>query len=202
MSKNYVIALGREFCSGGREIGKMLAKRLGINYYDNIELRARAKEFGIDEGIFEMFDEQPTRSFLFSLVMDPYAIDNAVNSGKVIEAQRKVIEKAAEQGSCVIVGRRADKILEEREDINVVSVFIGADIDDRVKRYIESTEIKDAKAARRTIERKDRERASYYNYLGDGRWGRAGNYTMCFSTSKMDKEKICDIICDYVNKLD
>lgn len=202
MSKNYVIALGREFCSGGREIGKMLAKRLGINYYDNIELRARAKEFGIDEGIFEMFDEQPTRSFLFSLVMDPYAIDNAVNSGKVIEAQRKVIEKAAEQGSCVIVGRRADKILEDRDDINVVSVFIGADIDDRVKRYIESTEIKDAKAARRTIERKDRERASYYNYLGDGRWGRAGNYTMCFSTSKMDKEKICDIICDYVNKLD
>ncbi len=202
MSKNYVIALGREFCSGGREIGKMLAKRLGINYYDNIELRARAKEFGIDEGIFEMFDEQPTRSFLFSLVMDPYAIDNAVNSGKVIEAQRKVIEKAAEQGSCVIVGRRADKILEDRDDINVVSVFIGADIDDRVKRYIESTEIKDAKAARRTIERKDRERASYYNYLGDGRWGRAGNYTICFSTSKMDKEKICDIICDYINKLD
>lgn len=202
MAKNYVIALGREFCSGGREIGKMLAKRLGINYYDNIELRDRAKEFGIDEGIFDMFDEQPTRSFLFSLVMDPYSIDNAVNSGKVIEAQRKAIEKAAEQGSCVIVGRRADKILEQRDDINVVSVFIGADIDDRMKTYIENADPKDAKSARRIIERKDRERASYYNYLGDGRWGRAGNYTMCFSTSKMDKEAICDIICNYVNTLE
>lgn len=202
MSKNYIIALGREFCSGGKDIGKMLAKRLGINYYDSDELRLRAKEFGIDEGIFEMFDEQPTRSFLFSLVMDPYAIDNAVNSGKVVEAQRKVIEKAAEHGPCVIVGRRADKILEQREDLNVVSVFIGADIEDRVKTFMENSDVKDARSARKIIERKDRERASYYNYLGDGHWGRAGNYTMCFSTSKMDKDTICDIICNYVESLD
>lgn len=70
-----------------------------------------------------MFDEQPTRSFLYSIMMDPYAIDNAVNSGKVIEAQRRVIESAAAEGSCVIVGRRADKILEDKEDINLVSVL-------------------------------------------------------------------------------
>lgn len=202
MAKNYVIALGREFCSGGREIGKMLAERLGIHYYDDNLLRAKSKELGVDEGVFEMFDEQPTRSFLFSIMMDPYAIDNAVNSGKVIEAQRKVIETAADEGSCVIVGRRADKILEERDDINLVSVFIGADIDDRIKRYLESGESQDSKGARRLIERKDRERASYYNYLGDGKWGRAGNYTMCFSTSKMSKEKICDMICNYVESLD
>ena len=66
----------------------------------------------------------------------------------------------------------------------------------------ESKEAKDAKSVRRLIERKDRERASYYNYLGDGKWGRAGNYTMCFSTSKISKEKICDTICNYIKTLD
>ena len=81
--KKYAICIGREFCSGGREIGKMLAKRLGIAYYDEIELRDRSRDLGIEDGIFEMFDEQPTRSFLFSVVMDPYSIDSAVNSGRI-----------------------------------------------------------------------------------------------------------------------
>ena len=95
--KKYAICIGREFCSGGREIGKMLAKRLGIAYYDEIELRDRSRDLGIEDGIFEMFDEQPTRSFLFSVVMDPYSIDSAVNSGRVLEAQRKVIESATDE---------------------------------------------------------------------------------------------------------
>lgn len=201
MSKKYVIALGREYASGGREIGKMLASRLGINYYDNNELRKKAKELGVEEGVFEMFDEQPTRSFLFSVAMDPYSLDNALNSGKVIEAQRKIIISAAEKGPCVIVGRRADKILEDVEGLEVVSVFIGADMEDRIKRFMESGEATVGRNIQRFIERKDRERASYYNYLGDGKWGKASNYTMCFSTSKISKEKICDIVCAYVNTL-
>lgn len=201
MNKKYVIAIGREFACGGREIGKMLSERLGINYYDDVELRKSAKELGVEDGVFEMFDEQPTRSFLFSLAMDPYALDNAVNGGKVIEAQRKIILSAAEKGPCVIVGRRADKILEDVDGVEVVSVFIGADMEDRIARYIDSGEAQSNKNVRRFIERKDRERASYYNYLGDGKWGRASNYTMCFSTSKISKERICDIICEYVKSL-
>ena len=70
--KKYVIAIGREYCSGGKEIGKKVAERLGIAYFDKDELRERSRELGVDEGLFEMFDEQPTRSFLFSVVMDPY----------------------------------------------------------------------------------------------------------------------------------
>lgn len=201
MNKKYVIAIGREFACGGREIGKMLSERLGINYYDDVELRKSAKELGVEDGVFEMFDEQPTRSFLFSLAMDPYALDNAVNGGKVIEAQRKIILSAAEKGPCVIVGRRADKILEDVDGVEVVSVFIGADMEDRIARYIDSGKAQSNKNVRRFIERKDRERASYYNYLGDGKWGRASNYTMCFSTSKISKERICDIICEYVKSL-
>ncbi len=199
--KKYAICIGREFCSGGREIGKMLAEKLGIAYYDEIELRDRSRDLGIEDGIFEMFDEQPTRSFLFSVVMDPYSIDSAVNSGRVLEAQRKVIESAADEGPCVIVGRRADKILEDMEDVEVVSVFIGSDMEDRIERFMQSDQVDKPRNVRRYIEQKDRERSSYYNFLGDGKWGRAANYTMCFSTSKMDKEKICDIICNYVNEL-
>ena len=195
--KDYVICIGRQFCSGGRQVGKMLAERLGIDYYDAQSLRDKAKEIGIEEGIFDMFDEKPTRSFLFSVVMDPYAIDSAVNEGKVVEAQRRVMAQAADKGPCVIVGRRADKILEN--DYNVVSIFIGADMEHRIARYLEQETVGE-KAARRFIERKDRERASYYNYVGDGKWSRADNYAMCFNTSKLDKEKIVDIIVDYIHE--
>jgi cytidylate kinase len=133
---------------------------------------------------------------LFDAVSEPFAVDVAVNEGKVIEAQRTVINDAAKQGSCVIVGRRADKILAENQ--NVVSIFIGANIDDRIARYQEKEEEK-VRFPRRFIERKDRERASYYNYFGDGGWGKADNYTMCFSTSKISQQEIVKIIVDYIN---
>ncbi len=200
MKDHYIIAIGRQFASGGREIGHMLADRLGIGFYDSEALRTEAKELGIEDGIFDLFDEKPTRSFLFSVVMDPYAIDSAVNSGKVIEAQRKVIQSAADRGPCVIVGRRADKILEDNKEETVISVFIAADIEDRIARFLERENMSE-KQARKFIDRKDKERASYYNYFFDGKWGRADNYTMCFSTSKMSKDKICDIIIDYIENL-
>ena len=200
MKDHYIIAIGRQFASGGREIGHMLADRLGIGFYDSEALRAEAKELGIEDGIFDLFDEKPTRSFLFSVVMDPYAIDSAVNSGKVIEAQRKVIQSAADRGPCVIVGRRADKILEDNKEETVISVFIAADIEDRIARFLERENMSE-KQARKFIDRKDKERASYYNYFFDGKLGRADNYTMCFSTSKMSKDKICDIIIDYIENL-
>ncbi len=195
--KDFVICIGRQYLSGGKDIGKMLADRLGVAFYDSAMLRGKAKEIGIEEGIFDMFDEKPTRSFLFNAVMDPYSIDSAVNEGKVIEAQRRVILDAASKGSCVIVGRRADKIIEDDE--RVISIFIGADIEDRIARYLEDNKVTE-RNARRAVERKDRERASYYNYFGDGDWGRANNYTMCFSSSRMSREQIVDMICHYLDK--
>lgn len=195
--KNYVITIGRQFASGGREIGRMLADQLGIAFYDAPHLREKAKEMGVDEGIFNLYDEKPSRSFLFSAAMDPYSVNSAVSEGRVIEAQRKVITNAVNEGSCIIVGRRADKILEDNE--NLVSIFIGADMQDRIARYLEN-EGTNLKNAKRFIERMDKERASYYNYCGDGGWGNACNYTMCFNTSKISKEKIVEIVCSYVNE--
>ena len=195
--KDFVICIGRQYLSGGKDIGKMLADKLGVAFYDSAMHREKAKEIGIEEGIFDMFDEKPTKSFLFNAVMDPYSIDSAVNEGKVIEAQRRVILDAASKGSCVIVGRRADKIIEDDE--RVISIFIGADVEDRVAKYLEENKVTE-RNAKRAVERKDRERASYYNYFGDGAWGRANNYTMCFSSSKMSKEQIVDMICCYLEK--
>lgn len=197
--KNYVITIGREFASGGKEIGRMLAQKLGVAFYDSALLKENAKKHGIEDAVFDMFDEKPTKSLLFSAVMDPYAIDNAFNEGKVLEAQRKVICDAADNGPCVIVGRRADKILSDRE--NVVSVFIGADMQDRIENYLKKDGAVE-RGAKRYIERIDRERASYYNYFGDGKWGRADNYTMCFNTSKMSREEIVNIIAAYINSKD
>lgn len=197
--KNYVITIGREFASGGKEIGRMLAQKLNIDFYDSKLLKENAKQHGIEDAIFDMFDEKPTKSLLFSAVMDPYAIDNAFNEGKVLEAQRKVICDAADKGSCVIVGRRADKILSDRE--NVVSIFIGADMQDRIENYLKRDGAVE-RGAKRYIERIDRERASYYNYFGDGKWGRADNYTMCFNTSKMSRESIVNIIAEYIQSVD
>lgn len=195
--KNYVITIGREHSSGGKRIGQMLAKRLNVDFYDAKLLREKARESGLDEGLFDMFDEQPTRSFLFSLVMDPYAIDTAVSEGKVIEAQRKVICAAADKGPCVIVGRRADKILDDRD--NVLKIFISADIEDRIKNYQKIDGVPD-KVARKLLERRDKERAAYYNYFGDGKWGQASNYDMCFNTSKLSPDEIVDIICNYLGE--
>ena len=197
--KDYIICIGRQYLSGGKDIGKMLADKLGVAFYDSVMLREKAKELGIEEGIFDMFDEKPTKSFLFNAVMDPYSIDSAVNEGKVIEAQRKVILDAASKGSCVIVGRRADKIIEDDE--RVISIFIGADIEERIAKYLEDNKVTE-RNARRAVERKDRERASYYNYFGDGAWGRANNYTMCFSSSRMTKEQIVEMICHYLEKME
>jgi cytidylate kinase len=194
--KDYVITIGRQFASGGTDIAKELANRLGIEFYDAELLCERAKEIGIEEGIFNAFDERPSQSFLFSMVMNPYAIDNSINEAKLIEAQRKVICDASNKSSCVIVGRRADKILEDYD--NLVSIFISADIDDRVKKYLENP-TENVRNPRRYVERKDKERSSYYNYFGDGTWGKADNYTMCFSTSKMSKDDIVDIIVKYIN---
>lgn len=194
--KNYVITIGRQFASGGREIGRMLADRLSIAFYDAPHLREKAKEIGVDEGVFNLYDEKPSRSFLFSAAMDPYSVNSAVSEGRVIEAQRKVITNAVSAGACVIVGRRADKILEDNE--NLVSIFISADMQDRIARYLQRDGA-NARTAKRFIEKMDKERASYYNYCDDGGWGKADNYSMCFNTSKMDKKEIVEIICSYVN---
>ena len=137
--ENYIITIGRQYGSGGHEIGEKLAERLGIKFYDNSLIDRVSKESGLCKEIIMEHDEKPTSSFLYNLVTDPYSI--SFNRGSVTDmpygqkiflAQFDTVKKIANEGSCVIVGRCADYILKDYE--NLVRLFIYADKDFRLDR--------------------------------------------------------------------
>ena len=198
-----IITIGRQYGSGGYEIGKKLATDLGVELYDKEMLKRAAKESGLCEELFETHDEKPTNSFLYSLVMDTYSLgyssgtyaDMPINH-KVFLAQFDAIKKIAEEKSCVIVGRCADYVL--REHPNVVNVFICAPMEDKIKRAIEYYGIKPEKAASYIV-KKDKKRKGYYNFYTDMDWGKASNYDLCIN-SRIGIEGCVDTIVDYTKR--
>jgi len=199
MSKtNTIVTIGREFGSAGREIGGHLAERLGIKLYDKEMLDRAAKESGICQELFETHDEKPTNSFLYSLVMDTYSMgyssgsyaDMPINH-KVFLAQFDAIKKIADEGSCILVGRCADYALEDYE--NVISVFIHADLNDRIRRISRKYDLTDAKA-RELILKTDKKRGSYYNYFTNKKWSDAQSYDFCLCSSELGIKGTADAI--------
>lgn len=195
---NTIITIGRQYGSAGKEIGERLAREYGIPFYDKEMLTRAAKESGICEELFESHDEKPTNSFLYSLVMDTYSM--GYNSGalgemplnhKVFLAQFDAIKKIAMEGPCVMVGRCADYALDEMD--HVMSVFIRADMDARIRRVARLYELTDAKA-KDTIQKADKKRASYYNYFTNKRWGDAESYDFCLSSSELGVEGTVEAI--------
>lgn len=198
---NFVITIGRELGSGGRDIGKLVADKLGINYYDKELISVVAKESGFCEEFILQHDEVPARSFLYSLVMGTsgYGNGNFVNNmpleQKVFLAQFDAIKKVAKEGSCVIVGRCADYALEDFD--NVFSIFVHAPIDYRVKRVSNRRNIS-INQADDLVNKTDKKRASYYNYYTNKKWGQSASYDLSIDGSMLDKEHIADIIVDIV----
>ena len=189
---NTVITIGRQYGSGGREIGKKLAEYFDIAYYDNELLSRAAKESGFCEEMLENHDERPTSSFLYNLVMDTYSFGyNASHfvdmpiSHKVFLAQFDTIKKIASEGPCVIVGRCADYALNDMK--NCVHIFIYGDEDTKVKRIMKKYDM-DAAKAKDTCIKKDRQRQSYYNYYSSKKWGRADSYDLCINSSDLGVE--------------
>lgn len=199
---NAVYTIGREFGSGGMAIGKALAERLGINFYDKELLQRAAKDSGFCQEIFENHDEKPTNSFLYSLVMDTYSagsyssapfLDMPLNH-KVFLAQFESIKKIAEQESCVIVGRCADYALADNPDC--INVFIHAESEDRIKWISKRLNITESKA-KDTIQKKDKQRASYYNYYTSKKWGDSRSYDLSLNTSKLSVDDCVEMIIKY-----
>ena len=195
---NTIITIGREFGSGGCEIGHKLAEKLGIKCYDKDMLDLAAKESGICQEIFESHDEKPTNSFLYSLVMDTYSFGYSSGSytdmplnHKVFLAQFDAIKKIADEGPCILVGRCADYALEEYD--NVLSIFIHADLDARVRRIARIYDLTDAKA-KELIVKTDKKRSSYYNYYSNKRWGDVNSYDMCLNSSMLGIEGTAEAI--------
>lgn len=202
MSIGTVITIGRQYGSGGRYVGKLLAEKLGIPYYDKEILSLAAKESGICEEIFEEYDEKATKSFLFSLVTgmqfhgEPgnLYMDMPLNH-KIFLAQFDTIKRIASQGPCVIVGRCGDYVL--RENPAAVNVFIYGDMASRVKRVTAHYGV-DPEKAEDTIRKTDKQRASYYNYYAAGKWSDIENYNLCVDTGAVGVDGAVELIESFV----
>ena len=189
MGNNLVITIGRQCGSGGKLIGEKLAKELGVKCYDKELLTRAAKESGMSEALFESHDEKPTNSFLYSLVMDSYAMGYATSSymdmpinHKIFLAQFETIKKIAREESCVIVGRCADYALADNP--NLISVFIVAEDEDKIARIMETNDLK-ADKAKDIMIKTDKRRSGYYNYYSSKRWGDVRSYDLCINSSKL-----------------
>ncbi len=197
-----VITIGRQFGSGGREIGEKLSKAYGINFYDRELLARAAKESGFCEEILQNHDERPTNSFLYNLVIDTYSfgynssafVDMPI-SQKVFLAQFDTIKKVADEGPCVIVGRCADYALDGRD--NVINLFIYADDDFKIKRVMDIYDL-DENKARDMINKKDKQRQSYYNYYTNRKWGKADTYDLCINSSVLGVDGSVKLIKQFV----
>ncbi len=203
---NQIYTIGREFGSGGYTVAKLLSERLGIKLYDKELLAQAAKDSGFCEEILENHDEKPTSSFLYSLVMDTYSggnyssapfLDMPLNH-KVFLAQFDTIKKIAERESCVIVGRCADYALASYPDC--LNIFVHADMDDRIKRISIRENITENKA-KDMIQKRDKQRASYYNYYTCKKWGDSRSYDLTLNTSKIPLEECVDLILEYRKKM-
>ena len=195
---NTIITIGRQFGSAGREIGKLVSDHYGIPFYDKDLLSRAAKESGFCEEMIEVHDERPTSSFLYNLVMDTYSFGyNASSfvdmpiSHKIFLAQFDTIKKIADEGPCVIVGRCADYALIDRD--NVLNLFIYADKDSRIKRIMNRFDLNEQKA-KDMMNKKDKQRQSYYNYYSSKKWGHADSYDLCINSALLGIEGTRDLI--------
>ncbi len=192
-----IITIGRQYGSGGRQVGQKLAEEFGIPYYDKEILKVAAKESGFCEELFENFDEKPTTSFLYSLVMDPYALGYNSNSfelplnHKVFLAAFDAIKSVADKGPCVIVGRCADYALADYD--NVLKVFVSADNDYKIKRTMKMLDVDEAKA-KDIMVKADKQRSSYYNYYTSKKWGELKSYDLTINTAAVGEDGAVEII--------
>ena len=189
----YVITISREYGSGGRFIGKLIAEKLGISFYDS-ELLTKASDMsGISKACLENYDE--TKESAFSYAQGLYGMDMSLGQ-KVFLAQFDAIKKIAALESCVIVGRCADYVL--KDNPNVVRVFICAPLEDKIERAITYYKINPAKAAS-IISKKNKKRRSYYNFYTDKEWGKPDSYDLCIN-SKNGIDTAVEAICAYTKR--
>ena len=198
MSSNIVITMARQYGSGGKTIGAMLAKELGINCYSREILRMASEESGINERLFGMSDEKMKGAGWFKILSRPYDGEllppedkDFVSEENIFNYQAKIIKDLAEKGSCVIVGRGADYILRERDD--VLNVFIHADMASKINRAVTYFGITEDQAPA-LLKKKDKARSNHYKYYTDQDWGMASNYDLSLNSGALGIDGCVDVI--------
>ncbi len=202
---NFVITIGRQFGSGGRELGKTLADKLGIRYYDKELLCEAAKNAGVSEEFFEKSDEKFPRFFsgLFSFTMgyNPYTLysgSTSISDDSLYKAQSDFIRSVADKESCVIVGRSADYVL--RDHPRCVNVFVHAPVEECVKRIMKRGDKPTEEKARAMAEKTNKLRANYYNFYTDKVWGDAKSYDITVDSSLLPMDDVAEVIVDYIRR--
>ena len=201
---NTILTIGRTFGSGGHEIGKKLAESFGIPFYDKELLAKAAKDSGLCEEVMKDYDERPTSSFLYNLVMDSYFFARSASqhyempvTDRVFLAQFDAIKKIAGEGPCVIVGRCADYALQDFE--NVLDIFIYGKKEDRIKRVMERfPDLENEDKAWELIRRKDKQRKSYYDYYSSNKWGQVDTYDLSVDSSILGIDGSVKLIMQFV----
>lgn len=188
-----VITLSREYGSGGRYIGRLIADRLGIKLYDKEFIIKVAEETGLSQDYIE--ENEQKRGVLASLNNGYYSEFN--NADELFAKEAEIIKDIASKESCVIVGRCADRILENNS--NILKVFIYSDIDNKIKRATTYYGLNKEKA-KKEIERIDKQRANHHKYYTGKEWKDLSNYDICINSDALGVEKTADIICEMIQE--
>ncbi|MBQ9676754.1 MAG: cytidylate kinase-like family protein [Prevotella sp.] len=199
-NKHIIINVGRQLGSGGHDIARMLALDFNAKYYDKEILNLAAKESGFSPKIFEQNDEK--KGFirgLFSMATPHVSssYDSGFSQENLFKFQSDAIRKAAQEGSCVFVGRCADYVLRDFE--NVVNIFITASMHDRVEQILNKQKVT-PQEAKRIIQQAEGQRASYYNYYTGKKWGHAESYDLCVNTSILGMVETEKMIAEFIRK--
>lgn len=196
--KNMVITIGREYGSGGHEIGARLAKKLGLAFYDKEIIDLSVEKSGCCENYVRNNEEKTPGIFIRSTMFgkgNAYATVTPEN--ELFVHQAEIISELAQKGGCVIVGRCADYVLKDRED--VIKFFAHAPLEDRIKRKMAlSTNGETEKEIKKQIVSTDKRRSKYYNFYTGAEWGDSRCYDLCIDTSKSGIDGAVDLIIDFI----
>lgn len=203
--KKFVVTVGRQFGSGGREFAKLTAERFGIAYYDKELLLEAARHAGVDPGFFERSDEKfPTFtgggiSFNMGLSSLPWYTPSSISDESIYRDMSDVIRDIADRGPAVIVGRSADYVL-RNHTVPTINIFIHASMEDRVARILRRGDKLKEQEARSLAEKTNKLRANYYNFYTDKRWGDAASYDLCFNSSLISMDGMVEVLAAYIKR--
>ena len=185
-----IITISREFGSGGRFIGEEVAKKLGIAYYDKNIIGQIAEKSGLSPEYIQENAELSPKKGLFAYAFSGRDITGKSVEDMVYEAQRNIILELAEKEPCVIIGRNADYILKDRDD--VLNVYIHGDMPEKIKRITGLYNVKEKEVVKMMADT-DKRRRTNYNFYTDQNWGKASNYTLCLNSSQLGYDR-CEMI--------
>lgn len=196
MEKKFVISLGRQFGSGGRQVGIKLAKLLGIAYYDRELMEETARNSGMDIDYLNKTDEQAPGFFDYALV-GRFGASHPFGSSQNFVLLSETIKEIAAKHSCLIVGRSADYIL--RNEPGLIKIFVHAPIRYRIRNVAKRMQVS-AEEAEKIINRQDKARARFYNFFTDKTWGQADSYDISVDIARLGEEETIQMLADYIHR--